>query len=290
MATIDGLDPSIGAAPTGTPDATGSPAKTPEQLRTLAAQFESMLLTQMMNAMRSSMFDDDDKDAGFAKGPLADAMYGELSLALSRAGGFGLGESILGPLMRETGENTGNPALPGSLSMPLSITAPDLSGLNLTDATSVGAAGSSGLAMALPRADTGLARTLASSRVSSQFGWRQDPLDGTLKFHKGTDVAMPIGRDVPSAKAGRVAHAGERSGYGLTVEIDHGHGLVTRYAHLSQLSVSVGDTVSEGQALAKSGATGRVTGPHLHFEVLDQGQPLELSSGLERLAAVQPAD
>jgi murein DD-endopeptidase MepM/ murein hydrolase activator NlpD len=278
---------------TSAPAATSTSAsakQTPEQLKSLAAQFESLLLNQMMNAMRSSMFDDDDKDAGFAKGPLADAMYSELSLALSRAGGFGLGSSILGPLMREAGQGTGNITLPGNLSMPLSMTVPDLGGRNLVEAMSAASAAGSDPSMAMPGMDTSLARTLSSARVSSQFGWRQDPLDGTMKFHSGTDVAMPVGQDVPAAIAGRVTYAGDRSGYGLTVEVDHGNGLVTRYAHLSEVSVQVGNTVGQGQALAKSGATGRVTGPHLHFEVLDQGQPMDLSSGLQRLAAVQGTD
>jgi murein DD-endopeptidase MepM/ murein hydrolase activator NlpD len=261
-----------------------SARQTPEQLKALAAQFESLLLNQMMTAMRSSMFDEDDKDAGFAKGPLADAMYSELSLALSRAGGLGLGSSVLGPLMREVGTAPGTVGQTQGMALPLSILAPTVSSgsglLESSDATS----------SALPRMDNALSRTLASSRVSSQFGWRQDPLDGSMKFHKGTDVAMPIGQEVPAAMAGRVAFAGERSGYGLTVEVDHGNGLTTRYAHLSEVSVNAGDTVTEGQALAKSGATGRVTGPHLHFEVLDQGQPVDPSAGLQRLAASQFAD
>lgn len=279
---IDQVDGAV-SAPAASP---ASARQTPEQLKALAAQFESLLLNQMMAAMRSSMFDDDeDKDSGFAKGPLADAMYSELSLALSRAGGFGLGDSVLGPLMREAGKDSGSMALTGDMSMPLSILAPNVPGGLTIDTTE----NSTSTAM-LPRIDTAISRTLASARVSSQFGWRQDPLDGTLKFHKGTDVAMPVGRDVPAAMGGRVAYAGERSGYGLTVEVDHGNGLMTRYAHLSEVSVSAGDTVAEGQSLAKSGATGRVTGPHLHFEVLDQGQPVDPSTGLQRLAQSQLAD
>lgn len=261
-----------------------SARQTPEQLKALAAQFESLLLNQMMAAMRSSMFDDEDKDSGFAKGPLADAMYSELSLALSRAGGFGLGDSVLGPLMREAGKDSRSSGLTGDMSMPLSMLTPGVSGgLTIDTAGDPASAG-------LPRMDNPLSRTLASARISSQFGWRQDPLDGTLKFHKGTDVAMPVGRDVPAAMSGRVVYAGERSGYGLTVEVDHGNGLMTRYAHLSEVSVNVGDNVGEGQSLAKSGATGRVTGPHLHFEVLDQGQPVDPSAGLQRLAASQVSD
>src|SRR6185295_5693854 len=148
-----------------------SARQTPEQLKALAAQFESLLLNQMMTAMRSSMFDDKDEDSGFAKGPLADAMYSELSLALSRAGGFGLGESVLGPLMREAGKDSGPASFKGDLSMPLSMVAPGVtSGMSLLDTSSDSSAS------ALPRMDNALSRTLASARVSSQYGWRQDPL------------------------------------------------------------------------------------------------------------------
>jgi murein DD-endopeptidase MepM/ murein hydrolase activator NlpD len=273
-----GPDP-VASVESGSPAAVAGPSagnkQTPEQLRALAAQFESLLLTQMMNAMRSSMFSDDDEDqnGGFATGPLGDAMYSELGLALSRAGGFGLTDTIMAPLLREAGEAGVSMPPGGGLPLPLSIDAP-------------------AMAMPMPSSAADVLSRLSEStpapaRVTSAFGWRQDPIDGTLKFHKGTDIAMPAGQDVPAAQAGRVVFAGERSGYGVTVEIEHGAGVVTRYAHLSDATVAVGDAVREGQTIAHSGATGRVTGPHLHFEVLDQGQPVDPSSGLARLASIR---
>jgi murein DD-endopeptidase MepM/ murein hydrolase activator NlpD len=285
--TTPGIDTLQQTAPTASP-AAATPASQPnaEQLRTLAAQFESLLMNQMLQSMRSSLLGNDDDnadDAGFAKGPLADAMYSELSLALSRAGGFGLGDSIMAPLLRQAG-GAGAASFPGDLALPLSVAVPSVAGMGLpadsttpTDVTGLG--------------DSGLSKVLLSAKVSSHFGWRQDPLDGGLRFHRGTDIAMPVGQDVPAARAGRVAFAGERPGYGLTVEVDHGGGLTTRYAHLSEISVNVGDTVAEGQTLAKSGATGRVTGPNLHFEILDRGQAIDPSAGLMRLAtASQDSD
>ncbi len=83
----------------------------------------------------------------------------------------------------------------------------------------------------------------------------------------------------------QVSFAGEMSGYGLTVEISHGDGVSTRYAHLSELDVQAGDAVAAGQTIAKSGSTGRSTGPHLHFEVLDEGQAVEPSAGWALLQA-----
>ncbi len=123
------------------------------------------------------------------------------------------------------------------------------------------------------------ARSLAG-RISSSYGWRKDPLNGDLKFHKGADIAMPVGQEVPAARPGQVSFAGELPGYGLTVVVDHGDRMATRYAHLSALSAGVGDAVRAGEVIGRSGATGRATGPHLHFEVLADGQPVDPTAWL----------
>jgi murein DD-endopeptidase MepM/ murein hydrolase activator NlpD len=211
------IDPvAIAKAAPGAPGADPSP----EQLRMLAAQFESLLMTQMMNAMRQSMFDENDEGSGFAKGPLADALYSELSLALSRAGGLGLSDSIMAPLMRQAGTAGAGDALSGALATPLSYTAPDLSGMM---PSSTGADSSMGIVGGMP-AGAAVAASLLSHGVTSQYGWRQDPIDGHMGFHKGTDIAMPVGRDVPAAQAGEVSFAGERNGYGRRP-----HGLVCQH-------------------------------------------------------------
>jgi murein DD-endopeptidase MepM/ murein hydrolase activator NlpD len=130
-----------------------------------------------------------------------------------------------------------------------------------------------------------------SGRVTSSYGWRRDPLDGSLRLHKGTDIAMPVGQEVPAARAGRVGFAGELPGYGLTVVVNHDGGRATRYAHLSELTVGAGDAVVEGQVIARSGATGRATGPHLHFELLEDGKPVDPVGRLGLLgAAIQISD
>ena len=244
------------------PVTTGDRPRTPEQLRLLAAQFESMLLSQMFSQMRSSLFDDDNSDTGFAKGPLGDAMYSELSQALSRAGGFGLGDSMMGPLMREAGGVM--PEAAGGLGLPSSAMNP--------------------IAMA-PVSGPEMRSALFDGALTSSFGWRQHPISGGMKFHKGVDIAMPVGREVPAARAGEVSFAGEQGAYGLTVVVNHGNGVSTRYAHLSEIKVAPGDSVGDGQTIALSGATGRVTGPHLHFEVLENGEPVDPASGVGRLYA-----
>jgi len=104
--------------------------------------------------------------------------------------------------------------------------------------------------------------------MSSQYGMRNDPFNGRLSMHKGVDFAGTEGAPVMATGAGVVSWAGERSGYGLLVEIDHGGGLKTRYGHAKEVLVNVGSVVTKGQQVALMGNTGRSTGPHVHYEVL----------------------
>lgn len=108
--------------------------------------------------------------------------------------------------------------------------------------------------------------------VSSSFGLRTDPFNGHTVHHNGVDIAADLGSPIEAMARGIVSHAGPRDGYGLAVEINHGNGVVTRYAHASEILVHVGDRVEKGKVIAKVGSSGRSTGPHLHFEVLRNGQ------------------
>ena len=111
--------------------------------------------------------------------------------------------------------------------------------------------------------------------ISSYFGERMDPFNGEEAFHKGLDFASVAGADVLAVAQGLVTWAGPREGYGVLVEVNHGNGYVTRYAHNSRVSVTPGDTVQRGQAIAVVGSTGRSTGPHVHFEVLKDGRQID---------------
>ncbi|MCX4193436.1 M23 family metallopeptidase [Methylophaga sp. OBS1] len=108
--------------------------------------------------------------------------------------------------------------------------------------------------------------------VSSFYGYRIDPFNGKKTFHDGLDIAAKSGSDVMAVADGIVTWVGERGGYGGLVEVDHGNGYVTRYAHNKTIKVKKGDRVSKGETLALMGSTGRSTGPHVHFEVLRDGQ------------------
>jgi murein DD-endopeptidase MepM/ murein hydrolase activator NlpD len=115
-------------------------------------------------------------------------------------------------------------------------------------------------------------RPVLEGYISSYFGGRQDPFDGTDSVHRGVDFAGPVGSQVVSVAAGVVTRAEIASGYGNLIEINHGSGYVTRYGHNQRLLVKEGDTVSRGTPIATMGSTGRSTGPHVHFEVLRNGQ------------------
>lgn len=112
-----------------------------------------------------------------------------------------------------------------------------------------------------------------SKRTTSEFGMRKHPITGEMKLHAGLDIGVPTGTSVFAARPGKVIRAGTASGYGIAVYIDHGGGLITRYGHLSRVSVNVGQQVRLGEKIAVSGATGGVTGPHLHFEVRPNNVP-----------------
>ncbi len=112
-------------------------------------------------------------------------------------------------------------------------------------------------------------------RRTSEFGNRIHPITGKHKAHHGLDIAAPTGTPVRSVTDGTVIAAGDRGGYGLTVEVDHGNGVTSRYAHMSALDVRVGDRVPVGGTVGAVGSTGASTGPHLHVEVRVNGEPVD---------------
>jgi len=118
-------------------------------------------------------------------------------------------------------------------------------------------------------------RPVTAGYISSRFGNRTDPFTGRRAFHKGIDFAGREGSEVVAVASGVVIWSGERSGYGQLVEVNHGNGYVTRYAHNADNLVAVGDTVKRGQMIARMGDTGRATGPNLHFEVLLNGKAVD---------------
>lgn len=196
-------------------------------------------------------------------------------------------ESLAGQLSARLG------TVPGPIPKPASATKPDGSGgpmlpphpeLDASDGLSALQARLGDIEQLIARlSDAATLRSLALMRMPSRppiehaalvslFGNRDDPLTGRRAFHAGLDFAAGTGSTIRAAAGGTVAVAGFRPDYGWVVEIEHGNGLRTRYAHASRLWVRAGDVVAPGEPIAAVGSTGRSTGPHLHFEVLRNGE------------------
>lgn len=125
-------------------------------------------------------------------------------------------------------------------------------------------------------------RPIKKGWMSSRYGRRTDPFTGKIAWHSGVDFAGKDGSDIVSVAAGVVTWSGDRYGYGNMVEINHGNGFKTRYAHCKENLVKVGDVVKKGQIVALMGSSGRSTGPHVHFEVYKHGRAVDPSSYIHR--------
>jgi len=125
-------------------------------------------------------------------------------------------------------------------------------------------------------------RPIGKGWMSSRFGRRSDPFNGRIAMHKGVDFAGKEGSAVVAVASGVVTWSSERSGYGEMVEINHGSGYMTRYAHNKENNVAVGDIVKKGETIALMGSSGRSTGPHVHFEVYKHGRPVDPAAYIHR--------
>lgn len=125
-------------------------------------------------------------------------------------------------------------------------------------------------------------RPIRKGWMSSKYGNRTDPFKGHRAWHNGVDFAGQLGSDVVAVASGVVTWSSDRNGYGLMVEISHGGGYVTRYAHNQKNNVQVGDVVKKGEVIASMGSSGRSTGPHVHFEVYRNGKPVNPASYIAR--------
>lgn len=257
------------------------------QLAQLAHQFEAMFLSQMLKGMRESMTSNDEE--GLGNETMTDTFDSELGLSLSKQGGLGLANLMLEALVRQ-GKDASTATVPVAPHVVAAYTSSATS--NAGSAPSVPVVPASA-PVALPVAGTDAAIEAAAQvpgasapvalpgAVTSAFGWRSDPFTGRAQFHAGTDIRMAYGQGVQAVAGGKVTSVSERSGYGLTVVIDHGNGLETRYAHLSGATVREGEMVEAGQVVAQSGNSGRSTGPHLHLEARQNGRAVEVAALLK---------
>jgi len=137
------------------------------------------------------------------------------------------------------------------------------------------------LAAADPVPDLKMLTTEPVARTeSSGYGWREDPIHKNTRFHHGSDYRADRGTPVVAAGDGTVIYAKRRGGYGKVVFIDHGGGVITRYAHLRRIQVQDGQPITAGTRIGEIGSTGRTTGPHLHFEVRIEGRSVDPNTAL----------
>jgi murein DD-endopeptidase MepM/ murein hydrolase activator NlpD len=252
----------IAAGKTGAPGSVTGPAGATPADRAkaleLAQEFEAFFIMQMVRQMRQSMLDEPSQD-GLGDATLTDTMDGELARQLARNGGIGL-TGALGPTLDRQvfgAAATAGVAVPAALAAPAAPPAPFVSPATPHE---------TGADPALPLP--------ISATLSSPFGYRADPFDHSTRFHAGVDIQAAYGREVPAAGAGTVVFSGAQGGYGNTVVVEHPGGVRTRYAHLSSIQVEAGARVDAGTVLGRVGSSGRSTGPHLHFEVLQDGRPV----------------
>ena len=260
------LDPKL--ASLGTPAATSSDrsrrsSDRPEEaqkLARLAGEFESMLLLQMLREMRKSgsWKDDSEEKDGFGAATLFDTLDQELATYITKAQGFGLEKSLVNQV---TGAVAGVNAI-----VPTQLPSMDLPTTDQSWGPPSGGPGP---------AEAGRVET-------SPFGWRRDPFSGVNRYHRGVDLRAAYGEPIGAADGGTVVFAGEQGGYGQTVVVEHAGGVRTRYAHLSSLMTEAGAEVKAGEPIGRAGRSGRATGTHLHFEVTENGHPVDprrLSAG-----------
>ncbi|RJO67168.1 MAG: hypothetical protein C4523_10180 [Myxococcales bacterium] len=217
-------------------------------LQEQAQEFEALFIKMMLDAMRKSvqhsdLFGDPDSPANGIYRSMLDSEYAKIMAANQR---FGLTEMLLDQFGAKTGDAE-DAMFPDAIG-PLG----DLANGQRQDA------------FFLPP---------AKGELSSPFGLRTDPFSDELTMHEGVDLAMPVGRRVHASLSGTVSFAGEKGGYGKLVVVDHPNGYQTVYGHLDSIEVEPGERVRQGQAIARSGETGRSTGPHLHFEIRKDGRP-----------------
>ncbi|MFL6546557.1 MAG: peptidoglycan DD-metalloendopeptidase family protein [Candidatus Udaeobacter sp.] len=326
-------------------DSTASPVSSPADDRArlaakkAATEFEALLLTQLTASLNPK--DDGDEESIFGGGggmSLSRQMFSEqIAVAMSKAGGIGLADSILQKinpgykkpnpieglrtLASELKGLSASPSRFASDTRPIKAS-PSTSGKPPTVPASVSNNGNYPEATVIsefPVTDSLTARNGASpsdvvrprlvtqpsasdtvapifspttspfpgtdgliepvtlrmpvqGRITSDFGGRRDPVNGRQRFHEGIDIAAPKGTPIQSAATGTVIYAGRNGGYGNTILVQHADGRITRYAHAESLMVNAGDTVEAGQTIAAVGSTGHSTGPHLHFEVIENGR------------------
>lgn len=223
--------------------------KDPAAIKAVAKEMEAMFAYEMVKAMRSTVDTSSKNNFG---GETYTAMFDmELSKVLAERG-LGMQEMISKALTREAHKAEGGKSGVSKKLSPIEAlsTEPSVMPVN--------------------------------GQVSSGFGLRKHPISGYSQFHHGMDIAAPFGKDIHPIREGEVTFSGVQPGYGNVVIVDHGNGLISKYAHNSLNLVREGDAVDSKTVIARVGSTGYSTGPHLHLEVRDNGKSVDPSGFIIR--------
>lgn len=274
-----------------------SPQKGDGQKQALAegiAQLESLFIFQLLQTMRKTVPNSGLFEKGFVHDLYHSLFDQEIAQQIARRGGLGLQSFLLQqfadqPQLQTQERRLSTPIIPGASLPPAKAT-----GVSIEEPETRPDASSH------PQPSSPEDKSLSldhrqvlaiyrqqikqpppsfvepvQGRISSHFGWREHPILQIEKFHHGLDIAAPEGTLIRAAAPGRVIFSGEQGGYGNMVILEHPDGYTTRYAHNSVNLVHVGEQVEQAQPIARVGQTGRVTGPHLHFEIRKDGQAFD---------------
>ena len=249
------------ASAAGSPPAPGDERL---KLQRIAAEFESMLLVQVLKDMRKAGSWGEEGGDALGAQSLFETLDVELATHLARVRGLGLGKQMEEAFERLNG---GTPAPGAQAPAVITAAAADKSGPDVVTAVRVAAEKTAAVVEKAAPVIGGLLKPVAGA-VTSAFGWRKHPITHQVKFHQGVDLRAAYGQEVQSAAGGKVVFSGDQRGYGATVVVEHADGTRTRYAHLSARLVKKGDEVAAGEPLGRAGKSGQATGTHLHFEVI----------------------
>jgi murein DD-endopeptidase MepM/ murein hydrolase activator NlpD len=236
-------------------------ARRDSELKKASREFESIFVAYLLKVMRDTIEESGLTEGGLGKGIYTELFDQEVSRGIAQHGALGIAELLYGRLsarMPESGAGAERMPFPSRVPSAPRETAPPEPESEIPD-------------FSLP----------LQAPVSSNFGPREDPVSHRPSFHKGIDLAAPEGTEVRAARGGEVLFVGYDGGYGNSVVVRHSQGFQTRYAHLGSVNVKAGETVEDEQLLGVVGNTGRSTGPHLHFEVIRNGEQVNPGTGRE---------
>ena len=244
MSITNNIPSGAGLPLSTTPDKNG-----PDAIRKVAREMESVFAYEMIKAMHQTtgLFSNN----SFGGGAFMTLFDMELSKIMSERG-LGLQDMLIKAFDKTSAPAGNNTIAPDALSAP-----------------------ATGRENVLEREREIILPAASEAAISSDFGQRRDPFTGEIKFHYGLDIAAPENSEIHPVRSGKVAFSGEEKGYGNVVIIDHGNGLVTKYAHNMVNCVKQGDVVDPATVIARVGSTGRSTGPHVHIEAEYNGEKVD---------------